>query len=157
MTESSMYACALPIMLSDQIVWLVEHKHIHLTLPSTKLYIRTNNTTPRLSHLIFLLFSRMILSSYSPVILIHLIDNILNMYIYMYINAYTYTCKILSSYSPIVLIPLIDNLHIYTYIHICIYIYIFIYIYICIYIYLLIYIYVYIYICIYVNISSVKT
>jgi hypothetical protein len=40
MVESSMYACALPIILTDQIVWLVEHKHTYLTLPSTKLHSR---------------------------------------------------------------------------------------------------------------------
>jgi hypothetical protein len=40
MEESSIYACSLPIILCDQIVWLVENKHTCLTLSSRKLYIR---------------------------------------------------------------------------------------------------------------------
>jgi hypothetical protein len=41
MAESSMYDCALPIKLSDQITWSAEHKHTYLTMPSTKLTLAT--------------------------------------------------------------------------------------------------------------------
>jgi hypothetical protein len=37
MAESSMCACALPNVPSDQTVRLIEHKHIYLIPPSTSL------------------------------------------------------------------------------------------------------------------------
>jgi hypothetical protein len=44
MVESSMYACALPFILSDQIVWLVEHKHmLDSAINNDYRYIDTNS------------------------------------------------------------------------------------------------------------------
>jgi hypothetical protein len=84
MPESSMYGCALPIILSDQTVWLVELKHTFLTLASSMKSI---------IHIIPAIFN--VLSNDSLYIHIYIYIYVyiyicVYIYIHIYIYAYTY-------------------------------------------------------------------